>query len=135
MFESQSTEFLLVPSTGFLSAPCENLSGMSEPKDRLKEAREKAGFASASAAAKRFGWKISTYLSHENGQTEEIPPKTARKYAKAFKVSAAWLQHEEGDMRPVIAKGRLDRALKSVPAELQPEAIRYLEFLAAQAKR
>lgn len=108
---------------------------MSEPKDRLKEAREKAGFPSARAAALKNHWPVSTYASHENGQTPEIPPKTARKYAKAFGVTAAWLQHGEGDMRPVIAKDRLEKAARAVPSEMRLEAIRYLEFLAGRRSR
>jgi hypothetical protein len=35
--------------------------------DRLKEAREKAGFAPAADAARCFGWEIPAYRHHENG--------------------------------------------------------------------
>lgn len=103
------------------------------PGDRLRAARKKHFPDSASAAAKRHGWKVSTYLSHENGQTAELPPKAARKYAKAFKVTASWLNH--GDLDVAIAKDRLERAMKSVPAERQIEAIEFLEFLATRRKK
>lgn len=73
---------------------------MGEAGDRLKAARKKAGekmgFTSAMAAAKRFGWTYSTYASHENGQTPEIPLEDAKKYARAFKTTAAWLMTGEG---------------------------------------
>lgn len=65
--------------------------------ERLREARKKAQFSSAMAAAKRFGWASSTYSAHENGQNE-FSVDVAEKYAKAFKVSAAWLLTEEGPM-------------------------------------
>jgi phage repressor protein C with HTH and peptisase S24 domain len=63
---------------------------MDESNTRLREARVGAGFKSARAAATRFGWKPSTYASHENGQTP-VPRKTALVYAKAFKVDPGWL--------------------------------------------
>jgi hypothetical protein len=116
--------------------PHGKLWGMTEtPGDRLKQAREKAGFPSARAAALKHGWPVSTYASHENGQTPEIPHAAARKYAKAFKVTAAWLTHAEGDMHPAIAKDRLEKLLKSIPPDIQPEAIQYLEFLASRRKK
>lgn len=65
-------------------------SVMKTSGDRLRAARIKAKFKSASAAARRYGWVASTYSSHENGQTE-VPTEDAIKYAKAFKVSAAWI--------------------------------------------
>lgn len=105
------------------------------PGDRLKQAREKAGFPSARAAAIKHHWSISTYASHENGQTPEIPHEAARKYAKAFKVTAAWLTHAEGDMHPVIAKDQLEKLIKSIPPESRPEAIQFLEYLATRRKK
>lgn len=44
----------------------------------------------------RHGWPVSTYSSHENGQTEDIPQDAAAEYAKAFRVSKAWLLTGEG---------------------------------------
>lgn len=63
---------------------------MTEPYERLKEARIKLGYESAAAAARAFGWGESTYASHENG-ARGLQPDTADKYAKAFKVPAEWL--------------------------------------------
>jgi phage repressor protein C with HTH and peptisase S24 domain len=67
--------------------------------ERLQWAREKAGFSSKLAAAKRFGWTASTYAAHENGQND-YDDKPASKYAKAFKVSAGWLLTGEGSPSP-----------------------------------
>lgn len=63
---------------------------MDDSNTRLREARKKAGFRSARAAAIRHNWVPSTYASHENGQTP-VPRQAARSYAKAFKVSLSWL--------------------------------------------
>jgi phage repressor protein C with HTH and peptisase S24 domain len=71
---------------------------MTDSNQRLRQAREGAGFSSARSAALRFGWTPSTYASHENGQTP-VPAKEAPKYGKAFKVSAAWLLTGEGQRK------------------------------------
>jgi len=68
---------------------------MDESNTRLREARKAAGFKSARAAALRYNWTPSTYASHENGQTP-VPRDAAKAYAKAFKVSLAWLLDLEG---------------------------------------
>ncbi len=58
--------------------------------DRLRHAREAAGYKSATAAIEHFNWPSSTYRAHENGQNNYTPV-VAELYAKAFGVSAAWL--------------------------------------------
>lgn len=62
---------------------------------RLETARIKRGFTSARAAAQYFGWVYETYIQHENG-TRGIG-RSADRYAKAFRVSEAWLLTGEGD--------------------------------------
>lgn len=61
-----------------------------EPSDRLRQARERAGYEKAVDAAKAYGWSVSTYISHENG-TRGLRPKVAQKYAKALKIKADFL--------------------------------------------
>lgn len=58
--------------------------------DRLKQARIKAGYKTAAAAAAAFGWTESAYRHHENG-TRGFGVEQAQRYAKAFKVSPGWL--------------------------------------------
>lgn len=58
--------------------------------ERLKQAREAAGFTSGSDAANRFGWKVPTYLGHENG-ARNFGVDTAERYARAFRVAVEWL--------------------------------------------
>lgn len=57
---------------------------------RLKEAREKAGFDSAQAAADAFGWNAPAYRHHENG-TRGFGSDLAKKYGRAFRVKPGWL--------------------------------------------
>lgn len=69
---------------------------MSEtPGERLKAARVRAGFGSASDAARSRGWKVSTYLGHENG--DRVPSReTAKRYGRAFRVRWTYLLEGEG---------------------------------------
>lgn len=71
-----------------MDTPCDLLT-MKSANERLRLARLKH-FPSARAAAIRHNWVVSTYASHENGQTP-VPTDAARDYARAFKVSAAWI--------------------------------------------
>jgi SOS-response transcriptional repressor LexA len=57
---------------------------------RLKQAREKAGFDSAQEAADAFGWKPAAYRHHENG-TRGFGADVAKKYGRAFRVKPGWL--------------------------------------------
>lgn len=63
---------------------------MIDASTRLRLAREAAGFATAAEAAERFGWTYATYVSHENG-SRGIRASMIPAYARAFKVSGAWL--------------------------------------------
>lgn len=69
---------------------CKAAIQMTEPFERLQKAREDAGFAGPTEAARAFGWGVSTYLSHENG-TRGLRPDTADRYARAFRVTTEWI--------------------------------------------
>lgn len=69
--------------------------------DRLRLARERAGFDSPRAAARARGWNENTYKSHEGG-LRGISLDAARRYARAFRVSPAWLYTGEGDVKPTV---------------------------------
>lgn len=64
--------------------------------ERLKIAREKAGFLFAKEAAEAMGIPVSTYTQHENGR-RGFPAKRAPQYARKFKVSEEWLLYGKGD--------------------------------------
>lgn len=63
---------------------------MKTMSDRLRDARIASGYSSASLAAKAHGWRVSTYIAHENGQND-YNPERAEMYAKAFKTTGEWL--------------------------------------------
>lgn len=58
--------------------------------ERLKEAREKAGFESARSAAEAFGIAASTYAAHENG-TRVPSLDDIEKYARRLRTTPEWL--------------------------------------------
>jgi phage repressor protein C with HTH and peptisase S24 domain len=58
--------------------------------DRLKQARESAGFENAVDAVRRFNWTQSTYLGHENG-SRGVTPAAAARYGLAFRVAPEWI--------------------------------------------
>lgn len=62
---------------------------------RLEKARLSRGFKSIKDAATFFGWSYPTYAQHEQG-VRGIG-KVAARYARAFRVSEAWLLTGEGE--------------------------------------
>jgi SOS-response transcriptional repressor LexA len=77
---------------------------------RLQWARKNHGsYGTATEAARAFGWPVSTYLGHENGDRNPSRP-TAKKYANAYKVRWEWLLDNEG---PPTASA--ERNIKTVP--------------------
>lgn len=69
------------------------------PKDRLRLARERAGFKSPTEAARanlRPKLNVNTLISHENGN-REISRQAANRYAQAFGVKAGWILYNETD--------------------------------------
>ena len=67
--------------------------------ERLKEARQKAGYRTATAAIDACGWSSSTYRAHENGQNG-FKVEEAKLYGEAYRVSPSWLLLGEGDAVP-----------------------------------
>lgn len=63
---------------------------MDSPADRLKWARQNAGFESAREVADRIGVPYGTYVGHENG-SRGITAKAGERYARLLRVSPAWL--------------------------------------------
>ena len=58
--------------------------------DRLKEARLRAGYKTATSAIESCGWNNSTYRAHENGQNG-FKTHDAKQYGDAYGVSPSWL--------------------------------------------
>jgi phage repressor protein C with HTH and peptisase S24 domain len=74
--------------------------------DRLRQAREGAGYKRAQDAVDAFTWTYSTYVAHENG-SRGVPAKKVAEYAQRYRVSADWLLSGRGDREP---KGLADAA-------------------------
>jgi phage repressor protein C with HTH and peptisase S24 domain len=69
------------------------------PHQRLRHAREQAGFARASDAARAMGIEEPTYLGHENGSRGLS--RAAPRYARFFGVSLDWLIDGRAGLTPV----------------------------------
>lgn len=81
---------------------------MREANDRLRLARERAGYDTAAEAASAFGWNVNTYKSHENG-ARGITFKRALRYARAFRVSPTWILSGESNKDvPIINAPLID---------------------------
>jgi len=66
------------------------------PAKRLQWARKNhAHYSNPTDAARAFGWTVSTYLGHENGDRNPSR-EAAKKYAKAYRVRWEWLLDGEG---------------------------------------
>lgn len=93
------------------------LRAMPDPATKLRQLRLAAGFESAAAAARRFGWPLNTYKSHENG-LRPISKKAAIKYANAYKVLPGWLLYDSG---PKVAVQQSSR--EQIKIDLQGEHV------------
>lgn len=71
---------------------------MSRPHDRLRKARQEAGYARAVDAARAFGWNENTYTANENGYAP-FSKAAAVRYARAFRIELDWLVTGHGPMR------------------------------------
>lgn len=96
--------------------------------ERLRAARVHAGFKNATDAAERFGWEVVTYRSHENA-IRGLRPTVANIYAKAFKVSNAWLMTGEGAM---TGPG-IDAAVMALPADISEPLVKAIFAMIANA--
>jgi transcriptional regulator with XRE-family HTH domain len=68
---------------------------MSDPAERLRLARLRAGYQTGKEAAAALGVAVSTYLGHENG-SRGISAKRAAHYARRYKVAEQWLLYGVG---------------------------------------
>lgn len=74
--------------------------------DRLRAARARANFTSATKAAEALGVSASTYRAHENGQND-FGTEEAERYARKFGTTAAYLLTGSGAMIAGSSKHRL----------------------------
>jgi hypothetical protein len=94
-----ATERIVIRQADLYRQKCNYLGMKIESNERLKQARIAAGYETATAAAAAFDWSAVTYRAHEAGG-RRLRQDAAEKYARAFRVSAAWLMTGEGSMKP-----------------------------------
>jgi phage repressor protein C with HTH and peptisase S24 domain len=68
---------------------------MPQRHERLRSAREQAGFATMADAARAFGWDEFTYRSHESGR-RKYDETWAQRYGRAYRVRWTWLLSGQG---------------------------------------
>lgn len=119
---------------GYSSYPMARIAALphalSEPHDRLRWARQAAGFHSPTEAADHFGWNANTYKSTENG-IRGLTKAKAISYGRGLKVPSAWLLLNEGDpFKPSgIEETELLVMFRGVGPELQRSIIAMVRSL------
>ena len=103
---------------------------MTDPAERLRIARLRAGYETAKDAAEAMGIAVSTYLGHENG-SRGYPAKKAEVYARKFKVREAWLLYGtgEGPGQNGDQKAEIISIIDRLPPLKRAEALGYLRGL------
>jgi DNA-binding XRE family transcriptional regulator len=101
---------------------------MSIQSDRLEKARIRAGFDTASDAARAMDIPVQTYLAHENG-SRAFDVATALKYARKFQVPVGWLAGGAGEPSDTP----IERIYSELTPEAQKQALDYLKFLKSQS--
>lgn len=104
-----------------VNTPCVaqlDTDGVMEASERLRKAREQAGFATAADAARRFGWPESSYRAAENGQRPPTQAK-AKEFARAFRVPVEWLLFGTGEptKKPVPLVGYVGAGAEVFPID------------------
>lgn len=97
------------------------------PHDRLKQARKRAGYQTASEAARALGMSVQTYIHHENGERKLTPH--AVRYATFFRVNVGWLLSGKGQ---IDGSSPIAEIYERLPERAKQEAVDYLEFLASK---
>jgi len=98
------------------------------PAKRLRMARERAGFKTASEAARALGVPVSTYICYEDGLRGFH--RHARKFAVRFKVPFNWLLGGPGEPTDISAD-----LLADLSPEAQVAALAYIEFLKSKERK
>lgn len=114
-----------------------------ESANRLKAAREAAGFDSAKAAAEAMGVPVASYIQHENG-SRGFKRDRAEQYARRFRTTPEWLllgrgpspkgtpEPSETDLEQMIREAiedvvTLDTRLSDLPRIVAPALHEQLE--------
>lgn len=104
---------------------------MSTPNERLRTARLRAGYKTATDAAIALGLPVPTYSAHENG-SRGFPAGKAALYARKFKVREGWLLYGTGEAPGETGdlKAEIHSLVDRLPPLKKAEALGYLRGLA-----
>lgn len=102
---------------------------MQSMNERLKWAREHAGFETAAEAARAMSIKYPTYACHEN--TSRGFNARAARYAAFYKVSLDWLLTGKGS--PKLGGKVIQVLFDDLKPDDQKQAIDYIQFLKERA--
>lgn len=94
---------------------------MNHAGERLKAARIKSGYESASQAAEAMGVPIATYIQHENG-VRGFPATRAERYARFFRTTPEWLLYGKTNSDKVVTLGPQLYVIGKVAAGVFKEA-------------
>lgn len=98
-----------------------------ELHERLKAARESAGYETAALAAEAVGVPYPTYAGHENGSSGFRADK-GEIYARKFKVRFEWLMRGRGAMVDAVSSLD-DQIFRLLPVVPDAEKRSYLDWL------
>jgi hypothetical protein len=108
---------------------------MTDPAERLRIARLRAGYETGKDAAEALGFPVSTYLGHENG-SRGISAKKAEIYARKYKVREQWLLYGVGPGPGTENSGETAEIvdiIEHLPPLRRAEALRILRVLSGDA--
>lgn len=92
--------------------------------DRVRYARQKAGYERAKDAADSLGIKAGTYRTYERDPADggrEPPLSEIQRMARKFKVSWIWLATGDGDPKHDILTDERNAAIAKKRREVDPE--------------
>ena len=104
---------------------------MTDPAERLRIARLRAGYETGKDAAEALGIPVSTYLGHENG-SRGITARQAEVYARKYKVREGWLLYGTGPGPGTEQSGETAEIfdiIEHLPPIRRAEALRILRVL------
>jgi transcriptional regulator with XRE-family HTH domain len=97
--------------------------------ERLRAARDAAGYKTAAEAARAFGWNVNTTSSNENGN-RTYSRTAAERYATAYRVNLEWLLTGKGEMKGRDPEGaEIIDIWKRIPERDREAAKRMLQGL------
>lgn len=100
--------------------------------ERLRFARQLAGYTNAQDAVDEFDLEYGTYVHHENG-TRAISLDNAARYAEMFDVDLRWLATGRGQPRGGVHGPQTQSPLAGLSAEAAQQVLNLIKLLKGKA--